>query len=83
MDLVGPAANQKGLPSTTVPCETVLENSQDIYCAFISLSFFFTLFKYILMSVGYTVLFNSFHSDIGLIPLVQVQYYTDTDEQDV
>lgn len=83
MDLVGPAANQKGLPSTTVPCETVLENSQDKYCPFISLTFFFALFKYILMRAGWTVLFNSFYSDIGLIPLVQVQYYTDAVEQDV
>lgn len=83
MDLVGPTANQKGLPSTTVPCETVLENSQDIYCPFISLTFFFPLFKYILMSVGCTVLLNSFYSGIGLIPVVQVQYYTDADEQDV
>lgn len=80
---MGPAANQKGLPSTTAPCETVLENNQDIYCPFISLTFFFALFKYILMSVGCTVILNSFHSDIGLIPLVQVEYYTDTDEQDV
>lgn len=31
MDLSGPAANQKGLPSTTVPSETVLGNTQKIW----------------------------------------------------
>lgn len=83
MDLVGPAVNQKGLPGTTVPCETDLENSQKIWCPLISLTFFFALFKYILMSVGSAVLLNPFYSDIGLIPIVQVQYFTETDGEDV
>lgn len=83
MDLVDPASNQKGLPSTTVPCETDLEYSPKIWCPFISLTFFFALFKYILMSVGCSVLFHPLSSTAGLIPIVQVQYLTENDGKDV
>lgn len=35
------------------------------------------------MSAGCTVLFNPFYSDIGLIPIVQVQYFTENEGEDV
>lgn len=45
MDLSGPAANQKGLPSTTVPSETVLGNSEKIWFPLSTKSLTFTEFK--------------------------------------